>query len=48
MDEMKEGTVKLNEVVISVSELEDLKKDKNIRIIQESPDSYRKLTRFTE
>jgi hypothetical protein len=48
MEELKEVVVKINGVPVTQQELEEKKKDKNIRLIQEDEHSYRILTRMVE
>jgi hypothetical protein len=48
MEELKEVVIKINGVPVTPQELEEKKKDKNIRLIQEDEQSYRVLTRMIE
>jgi hypothetical protein len=48
MEELKEVVVKINGTPVTPKELEEKKKDKNIRLIQEDEQNYRVLTRMVE
>lgn len=47
-DKMDDKKIKINGVEVSEKELQEKKKDPNIRLHEESPDNYRVLTRLTE